>query len=278
MPVDALRAETRGRRRPDRTALRLIGLPVAIALLLPALAAAAVYPEPSRVDSRLRHTRYNPDQVYVLTAQIGRALYIQFADGEEMERFYTGDSDAWEVGKHANMVALKPTAEIPDTNLIIRTSTGRVYNFDLTLNDPPMYGIRFSYPAEEHRATETARAKRMLDASLDPYAQTRRNYRYAGAGSREVQPAEVFDNGTHTFMRFPENRTFPSVFAIGPDGGETLVNRTVRDNWLILPAVGRQWRLRHGRAVMCVRNDAFAPSGADNPGETTSPGITRTAR
>ena len=79
-------------------------------------------------------------------------------------------------------------------------------------------------------------------------------------------------------MRFPENMTFPSVFAIGPDGGETLVNRTVRDNWLILPNVARQWRLRHGKAVLCVRNDAFAPSGRDNPGETTHLGIERGAR
>ena len=107
-----------------------------------------------------------------------------------------------------------------------------------------MYGIRFSYPNEQRRASETARAKQELSASLDPHAQTRKNYRYAGAGSREVQPSEIFDNGSHTFMRFPENMTFPSVFAIGPDGGETLVNKTVRGNWLILPAVGRQWRLR----------------------------------
>ncbi len=251
----------------------------ALALLVPAACMAATYPKASGVDGRLRYTSYNPDQVYNLQAAIGRALFIQFADGEEMEKFYTGDSEAWEVGKHANMIAIKPTAEVPDTNLIVSTSAGRVYTFDLSLNDrAPMYGIRFSYPNERRRASETARAKQDLSASLDPHAQTRKNYRYAGAGSRDVQPAEIFDNGSHTFMRFPENMTFPSVFAIGPDGGETLVNKTVRDNWLILPSVGRQWRLRSGQAVMCVRNDAFAPSGIDNPGETTSPVIERAAR
>ncbi|AGA92411.1 type IV secretory pathway, VirB9 component (plasmid) [Thioflavicoccus mobilis 8321] len=252
---------------------------IALALLVPASCMAATYPKASGVDGRLRYTSYHPDQVYNLQAAIGRALFIQFADGEEMEKFYTGDSDAWEVGKHANMIAIKPTAEIPDTNLIVSTSAGRVYTFDLSLNDrAPMYGIRFSYPEEQHQASETARAKRELSASLDPHAQTRKNFRYAGAGSRAVQPSEVFDNGTHTFMRFPENTIFPSVFAIGPDGGETLVNKTVRGNWLILPAVGREWRLRSGKAVMCVRNDAFAPSGIDNPGETTSRAIERAAR
>ncbi|MCF8004370.1 MAG: TrbG/VirB9 family P-type conjugative transfer protein [Chromatiaceae bacterium] len=252
---------------------------LALALSVPAPGMAATYPKASAVDGRLRYTSYHQDQVYNLQAAIGRALFIQFDEGEEMERFYTGDSEAWEVGKHGNIIAIKPTAEVPDTNLIVSTSTGRIYTFDLSLNArAPMYGIRFSYPNEQRRATETATAKRELSASLDPHAHTRKNYHYAGAGSPTVQPAEIFDNGTHTFMRFPENTTFPSVFAIGPDGGETLVNKTVRDNWLILPAVGNEWRLRSGQAVMCVRNDAFAPSARDNPGETTSPFIQRTAR
>jgi type IV secretion system protein VirB9 len=258
---------------------RANALPIALALLVPAAGLAETVPEASRVDKRLRYTSYHPDQVYVLQAAIGRALFIEFGDGEQMEKFYTGDSAAWEVGKHANLVAIKPTAQTPDTNLIISTSAGRVYTFDLGLNErSPMYGIRFSYPSEERRAHESERAKRELAASLDPGTQTVRNYRYAGAGSRAVQPAEIFDNGSHTFMRFPENMTFPSVFAIDPDGGETLVNKTVRDNWLILPRVGRQWRLRHGKAVLCVRNDDYARSGIDNPGETTHRGIERRAQ
>jgi type IV secretion system protein VirB9 len=246
--------------------------------LIPAIASAAVYPTASRVDARLRYTPYDPDQVYVLNAAIGRALFIQFADGEEMEKFYTGDSQAWEVGKHANLVAIKPTAATPDTNLILATTAGRVYTFDLTLNETPMYGIRFAYPDEERKRSDSTRLRQELSGSIDPDAQVQRNYRYAGAGSKEVQPAEIFDNGSHTFMRFPENRTFPSVFAVGPDGGETLVNKTVRGNWLILARVGHQWRLRDGAAVLCIRNDDFAPSDIDNPGETTSPTIQRGER
>jgi type IV secretion system protein VirB9 len=258
---------------------RSIPLVAILALLIPALTSASAVPKASRVDARLRYTSYDPDQVYVLHAAIGRALFIQFAEGEEMERYYTGDSKAWDVAKNANLVAIKPTAETPDTNLILTTTAGRVYTFDLGLDErAPMYGIRFSYPNEERKQGKAKRLRAELNGSIDPNAQVQRNYRYAGSGSKEVQPAEVFDNGTHTFMRFPENQTFPSVFAVGPDGDETLVNKTVRGNWLILARVGRQWRLRHGGAVMCVRNDAFAPSGIDNPGETTSPGIERGAR
>ena len=135
----------------------------------------------------------------------------------------------------------------------------------------------FAYPDEERKATATRRAKGELAASLDPETQDRRNYRYTGAGSSSVQPVEIFDNGSHTFMKFAENQTFPAIFALGADG-ETLVNRTVRGNWLIVPRVGRAWRLRHGKEVLCIRNEAFAPNGRDNPAETTDPRITREAR
>jgi len=262
----------------SRFPLKILAAPLLIALLLPATGLAATYPKPSEVDKRLRYTSYDPDQVYILKAAIGRACFIQFAEGEEMERYYTGDSEAWEVGKHANLVALKPTAASPNTNLIIATTAGRVYTFDLSLSKrAPMYGIRFSYPEEERRRGETERAKRELAASLDPERQTWRNYRYAGAGSPALQPVEIFDNGSHTFMKFAEHQTFPAIFAVGADG-ETLVNRTVRGNWLIVPRVGREWRLRDGREVLCVRNDAFAPDGRDNPAETTDPSITREAK
>ena len=60
-----------------------------LALLVPLIASAATVPKASRVDERLRYTSYDPDQVYVLHAAIGRARFIQWAEGEERERFYT---------------------------------------------------------------------------------------------------------------------------------------------------------------------------------------------
>ena len=120
---------------------RVVAPLLIVALLLPMTGLAATYPKPSDVDRRLRYTTYDPDQVYILKAAIGRACFIQFAEGEEMERYYTGDSEAWEVGKHANLVAIKPTAASPNTNLIIATTAGRVYTFDLSLSKrAPMYG------------------------------------------------------------------------------------------------------------------------------------------
>ncbi|WP_462331004.1 hypothetical protein [Thiohalocapsa halophila] len=64
---------------PDRTTglslpLLLLLLPALYAFASPASAGMGAHPEPSRVDPRLRQASYHPDQVYVLHAQIGRAL------------------------------------------------------------------------------------------------------------------------------------------------------------------------------------------------------------
>lgn len=230
------------------------------------------------MDARLRYTTYNPDQVYRLDAAIGRACFIQFAEGEQMEKYYTGDSDAWEVGKHANLMAIKPKAETPETNLIVSTNRGRVYVFELALSErAPMYGIRFSYPEERRKQAKSKRLKEALEQSLDPARQGNRNYRYAGSGDTGIQPLEIFDNGSHTFLRFAEQQRFPAIFAAG-SGGERLVNPSVRGNWLIVPEVARQWRLRDGAAVLCIRNDGAQRVLPDTPAETTHPGIRRAAR
>lgn len=248
---------------------------MAILAVIPAIAAGETSPKASRVDSRLRYTSYDPDQVYRLNAAIGRACFIQFAEGEQMEKYYTGDSEAWEVGKHGNLVAIKPKEDTPETNLIITTNRGRVYVFELALNKRAlMYGIRFSYPNEARKQAKTKQLKAALAESLDPNRQGNRNFQYAGSGDTSIQPEEVFDNGSHTFMRFAEGQRFPAIFATGI-GGERLVNPSVRDNWLIVPGVERQWRLRDGEAVLCIRNDARPRRRRDNPGETTHRGIMR---
>ncbi len=45
-----------------------------------------------------------------------------------------------------------------------------------------------------------------------------------GAGSQDIVPTLVFDDGRFTYLRFPGNREVPAVFHVLGDGSETLVN------------------------------------------------------
>ena len=53
-----------------------------------------------------------------------------------------------------------------------------------------------------------------------------------GAGSQDIVPTLIYDDGRFTYLRFPGNREIPAVFHVLGDGGETLARL----------AVGRQQR------------------------------------
>ena len=121
--------------------------------ILGTVAGAEEIPRGSELDSRLRTSVYNPDQVYRVAAKVGYASYLQFWEGEKLESYFTGDAGGWDVGSHGSIIAFKPLVKNPTTNFIIITNKGRVYNliFDLRTKATKghMIGLRFSYPGEE---------------------------------------------------------------------------------------------------------------------------------
>ncbi len=254
--------------------IRLSALAVVLAFVALPVAALET-PARGHLDARLRNVAYNQDQVFLLSATVGYATYIQFAPGEQMDSHWTGDN-GWDIQSFKNLAVIKPIAVDPVTNLIITTTFGRLYNLDLKMvpERRGYYGVRFSYPAEDNAKALLAAQKDALAASMDPERQAHRNLAYTASGSRLIQPTAAFDNGRYTFLHFAENNNWPAVFRLVPSGDamqETLVNPSVKGNWLILPRVGRAWRLRQGGEVLCIRNEAFNPSGANNPSETASP-------
>ena len=45
------------------------------------------------------------------------------------------------------------------------------------------------------------------------------------SGDRGLEPLRVFNDGTHTYLQMPPGMNeIPVLFAVGSDGGETLVN------------------------------------------------------
>src|SRR3546814_10932131 len=106
----------------------------------------------------------------------------------------------------------------------------------------PIYGtdaqfvVRFRYPADEAAAAQAAQIRELqaqalmveaggvrlaLDAAA---AQGPRNLDYVLAGSSDVAPSEVTDNGQFTVMRFPRNKPVPALFHVLPDGSARAVS------------------------------------------------------
>ena len=274
---------------------KVLLLPLTVLALQPAMAEET--PRAGILDSRVRMVDYNEHQVYRLTGVFRSATQVVFGAGEEIVSAALGDTISWEIAPAENMLFLKPKDDAGPTNLIVVTKRGqqvRTYQFALTArggsitqNSDTVFQVRFRYPQEEaalHSAAvakaqytealnvEAAVVKLALDASV---TQGERNLNYSVAGPLDLEPSEVTDNGQFTVMRFPRNQPIPSIFVVSDDGSEAIVPYDVRDEYVVIHQLARQFRLRRGNSLLCIWNNAFDRYGSDLSSGTASPEIER---
>lgn len=254
-----------------------------------AVAAPVMAEEP--LDPRIREIAYEPGEVYRVAGAFRTATQIIFSPQETIRHAAIGDSVAWEVAAEGSVLFLKPRERHQATNLLVVTDRGgetRHYAFELRAQasgdrGPIAYQIRFRYPADDQASAaaalaETARAieDRLVGLELQQGAvEGPRNLAYSVQGDAALQPSEVTDNGRFTLLRFPDAQSIPALFEIGEDGAERLVPYDVRGEFVVIHGVARALRLRRGRSVLCIFNDAYR-GGAIGTG-TASPAVERTA-
>lgn len=211
-------------------------------------------------DPRIQLVDYDPDKVTAIKGQVGYQLMIEFAPEERIENVSIGDSMAWQVtpNRRANILFLKPV-EGGATNMTVVTDLRR-YVFDLAVQPkesptPAPYTLRFVYP-------QIAVAQPVREAAAEPERPpTVANAAYSITGARESSPVRVFDDGTMTYFEWTEDGALPAVFAVNPDGTESLVNFVVRGRFIVVDQLAPRFSLRNGARVATVVNTAF-------PGET----------
>lgn len=242
-------------------------------------------------EGRIREVAYAPDAVYRIAGAFRTATQIVFGPDEAVRHVAIGDSVAWEVAAEGSIVFLKPRERHQETNLLVVTERGgavRHYVFDLTVQDPgagdAVYQLRFRYP-EDERARQDAESlarTRVAEARLvrlqlqQGAVEGPRSLAYSVQGDAGLQPSEVSDNGRFTVLRFPGVQPIPAIFEIDDSGGERLVPYDVRGEFVVIHGLVRGLRLRRGRAVLCIFNDAFDARGRTTGGGTASPAVDRT--
>jgi type IV secretion system protein VirB9 len=112
------------------------------------------------------------------------------------------------------------------------------------------YVVRFLYPPEPGLPAVALKVE-------PPTPPERRNTHYTYTGSRASLPSLVFDDGRFTYFQWPENVSTPALFVIGPDGGESLVNYSVRDGYQVVEQTAQKFVLRDGKAVTTVINEGW---------------------
>jgi len=278
--------------------MRRITLAYGVCLVLLAGGAHAEQtPAPGSTDARMRSVDYDPDQVYRLPGLFRTATQVVFAPDEAVLHVALGDSVAWEVAVEGNVLFVKPREQHQPTNLMVTTERGGVtrhYAFELQARvdrsagarAEAVYQIRFRYPRDEEARKSAALAAatsvaqdRVTTLQLQQGAvEGPRNLAYSLQGQRSLEPSEVSDNGRFTLMRFPGGQAIPAVFAVTDDGAERLTPFDVRGEFVVIHGTARAFRLRRGREVLCIFNEAFDPRAAQTGTLTASSAVERVAQ
>jgi type IV secretion system protein VirB9 len=240
-------------------------------------------------DSRVRQIVYASDTVVRIEAQRGFATHIALDPHEQIQVVAPGDRDGWQVvanrGDHD--VYLKPQLAAHNSNLEIRTDK-RSYSFDLMVlplkakfgNDEEMYRVTFVYPDEVSAQTH-AEADAALVAQHVAQPSVVRNTRYSMQvmpHSDDIAPIAAWDDGRFTWIRIPANRRIPAIFRVADDGTESVVDKHMENDTIVVHEVEKRFVLRLGDEVVGIWNDAYDMDGVPPRDGTTVNGVKRVLR
>ena len=192
---------------------------------------------------------------------------------EEITEVAIGNSDAWlwKISDSKNRLYLKPVGDNANTNMTVKTSLGRVYNFELIARTPTgpddenlIFAVKFVYPDDtdknilEFPKTQPSDEPDMRNLSIY-------NFNYEYTGEPRIAPLKVFDNGEFTYFQFAtKSAELPAIFAVDSEGFESLLNFRVAGDYIVAERVGSQFTLRNGSEIVCVYNSNLFKSGKVN--------------
>lgn len=249
---------------------------------------AAFSQTPITTDSRIRTLVYNPNEVYELKFYYNYQSFIEFAEDEEIEMISIGEAFAWRLTPAGKRLFVRPLEIAAHTNMTIITNR-RTYHFDIRsdefngkADEDLIYTVRFFYPQAgqplpipPQLTTPNIAAKPIQNLTIKtpiPGAvvneklpglidrnpeQVEINFEYSLAGkSDNIVPLKVYDNGSETYFQFAnDNLVIPSISSVDASGNEQALTYIIRDSYVVVPTIARQFTLRLSDSLLCIYNN-----------------------
>lgn len=249
--------------------------PALLALASPALAA----------DERLVQHAFSENDVVRIDGKTGVQATIAFGQGEAIENVAVGDSQTWQItpNKRADLLFVKPLEGTARTNMTVVTNR-HTYFFDLVASPKakPLYMLRFTYKDEPKAAPLPGGASlaglapdEMSLAAGDPSAlpsdPATLNFAWKRSGVEKLLPSRVYDDGSATYLLWPEKVSVPAILIRNEKGEEGPVNYAVRGTTIVIDEVPGTIVLRSGKSKAELANARPAVAGtAVGPAKATA--------
>ncbi|WP_174416393.1 P-type conjugative transfer protein VirB9 [Anaplasma phagocytophilum] len=235
---------------------------------------------PVSVDSRIKTFVYSQNEVFPVVFNYGYHSYIEFSQGETVRVMALGDNANWKIRPVDNKLYVMPLEKEGHTNMLIETSKGRSYAFDLISTAIPLSGgaassinklgktnsaladlayvVRFYYPQSD-RNFDTVGQKLEIsppslassldadDVEIEPNA-TRTNYMFTGGSAHvSLAPTQAFDDGYLTYFQFGKNnKEIPKIYVVKKDGKKVPCKMLLLRDYVIVEGVHELFYLDFG--------------------------------
>lgn len=253
---------------------------LAIAVCANAAAQSPLVPTPVLGEARMVTFDYDDDRIYKVLVRPRNTTQLKLAGDERVTYVSAGDTSNFSVSVPSSkaFVEIKPKWENVSTNLLVVT-TKRSYHLDLqsTAEGKKWYTrVAWAYadtalldqtrpPGDEVAAPAANRApSRPVTGRESPVPGVdveKLYFKYDIEGEAPFRPVQVFDDGSHTFIRLPDDlQELPALFMLTPDADETaLVNYSVNAPYLVVQRTMEKFVLKLGKAKVEVLRQSSKP-------------------
>jgi type IV secretion system protein VirB9 len=250
---------------------------------------------PITTDSRIRTLVYNPNEVYEVKFYYNYQSFIEFSEDEEIEMISIGEAFAWKLTPAGKRLFIRPLEIAAHTNMTIITNKRTYHfdirsdEYTGKADEDLVYTIRFFYPQAGQplpippqlavpnpvpppmqRAQPISRGiiktpfpeANIGDQELPELIarnpdESELHFDYSLAGQSEnIMPLKIYDDSKETYFQFTNNNLLiPAINLVDLHGNEQPLAYIIRDNFVVVPVVGRQFTLRLADSLLCVYNN-----------------------
>lgn len=242
----------------------------------PARAQSPLVPTPVTGEARMVTFDFDDDRIYKVLVRPRNTTQLKLAADERVTYVSAGDASSFAVNVPSSkaFVEVKPKWDNVSTNLLVVT-TRRAYHIELqsTAEGRKWYTrVAWTYanaalldqtqaPHDDDPGTARMPGSGRTESHATGVAVDKLYFKYDIDGEAPFRPTQVFDDGTHTFIRLPDDlQELPALFMLTPDSGDTaLVNYSVTPPYLVVPRTMEKFVLKLGKTKVEVVRDSSKP-------------------